>query len=164
MPVFWILPRSLWILFLITSSHSLDRGHSQVHMLSHISVPLYLGASQLELMFFSLFTWNTDLPLRPRLSILSSQKPALLPIPTYPVLQIILNIFWWVHSWYVYFILYYNVPAYFPLPQGQGPCQIHCRTVLGTKVSMYYCCSGCALRQPAVAEIQPLLAKLCTRT
>lgn len=131
-------------------------------MLSHISVPLYLGASQLELMFFSL---NIDHPLRPRLSILSSLKPALLPIPTFPILLIILlNISWWVLSLYVYFILYHNVSAYFPLPKGQGPCRIHCCTVLGTKAAMYYCCSGCALRQPAVAEIQPLLAKLCTRT
>lgn len=164
MPDFWILPLSLWILFLIASSHTLDRGHSQVHMLSHISVPLDLGASQLELLFFSLSTWNTDHPLRPRLSILSFLKPALLPMPTFPILRIILNIAWWLLSLYFYFIPYHNVSAYFPLNEGQGPCWTHCCTVLGNKAGMYYCCSGCALRQPAVAEIQPLFAKLCTRT
>lgn len=78
----WILPISLCILLPVSSSHILESSHSQVHMLSCISVPLHTWVSQLELKFFSWFIRNIIHPLRLRLHIPSFLKPALLPIPT----------------------------------------------------------------------------------
>lgn len=99
---------SLWASYSPSQPHTpwIGATYMSTCCLSCISAPLHIRVSHPELKFFSWDTWNTIDPLRPDevspppWSLPCSQSPT-----PFPILQIILNISWWVLSLCFYYYL-----------------------------------------------------------